>query len=72
MPQEPWDNQAGSVWMSWWLESPAEVDAMYELALKLSIVAPWPPTDMPWGVYECHIRHPDGHTFRVGAGNEEE
>ena len=72
MPQEPWDNQAGSVWMSWWLESPAEVDAMYEFALKLGIVAPWPPTQMPWGVYECHLRHPDGHTFRVGAGTEED
>ena len=72
MPQQPWDNQAGSVWMSWWVESPAEVDAAYELALKLGIPAPWPPTDMPWGVHECHIRHPDGHTFRVGAGLEEE
>ena len=70
MPAEAWDNQAGSVWMSWWLESPAAVDAMYELALKLGITAPFPPTDMPWNVHECHIRHPDGHTFRVGAGIE--
>ena len=67
MPSEAWDNQAGSVWMSWWLETPAEVDAVYELALQLGIVAPFPPTDMPWSVHECHIRHPDGHTFRVGA-----
>ena len=72
MPQEPWDNQAGSVWMSWWLESPEEVDAFYEHALQLGVVAPFPPTDMPWSVRECHIRHPDGHTFRVGAGLEEE
>jgi predicted lactoylglutathione lyase len=72
MPKEPWDNQAGSTWMSWWLESPAEVDAFYDHALKLGIVAPFPPTDMPWSVRECHIRHPDGHTFRVGAGLEEE
>src|SRR5215211_638467 len=67
MPREPWDNQAGSTWMSWWLGSTAEVDAVYELALKLGIPAPWPPTDMPWNVRECHIRHPDGHTFRVSA-----
>jgi len=72
MPQEPWDNQAGSTWMSWFVESKAEVDAMYELALKLGVVAPWPPTGMPWGVYECHIRHPDGHMFRVGASSEDE
>jgi len=26
-----------------------------------------PPTDEPWGVREFHLRHPDGHTFRVGA-----
>jgi hypothetical protein len=30
------------------------------------------PTDEPWGVREFHLRHPDGHTFRVGAGTEEE
>ncbi len=70
MPREPWDNQAGSVWMSWWLATPAEVDEVYELALKLGIVAPFPPTDMPWNVRECHIRHPDGHTFRVGSNLE--
>ena len=28
----------------------------------------WPPTDEPWGVREFHLRHPDGHTFRVSAG----
>jgi hypothetical protein len=70
MPTEAWDNQAGSVWMSWWLKTPAEVDAVYELALQLGIPAPFPPTDMPWSVHECHIRHPDGHTFRVGANLE--
>jgi hypothetical protein len=27
----------------------------------------WPPTDEPWGVRECRLVHPDGHTFRVSA-----
>ena len=72
MPESEWDNQAGSVWMSWWLDSPAEVDEFYAHALKLGVIAPWPPTDMPWSVRECHIRHPDGHTFRVGANLEDE
>lgn len=72
MPQEPWDNQSGGTWMTWWLESLADVDAAYELALKLGVPAPWPPTDMPWNVRECHIRHPDGHTFRVSARLEED
>lgn len=72
MPREPWDNQAGSTWMSWWLPSPADVDRLYALAVRLGVVAPWPPTDMPWNVHECHIRHPDGHTIRVGARLDED
>jgi predicted lactoylglutathione lyase len=72
LPRQAWDNQAGSTWMSWWLESPAAVDAAYARALELGISAPWPPTDMPWNVRECHIRHPDGHTFRVSARLEDE
>ncbi len=71
-PREPWDNQAGSVWMSWWLASPAEVDAAWALAQANGIRTLFPPTDMPWGVRECNIRHPDGHTFRVSAGLPEE
>jgi hypothetical protein len=31
----------------------------------------WPPTDMPWGVREMHVRHPDAHVFRIGKGIEE-
>lgn len=69
--REPWDNQAGSTWMSWWLQSPAAVDQFYEHATALGVSAPFPPTDMPWHVRECHIRHPDGHIFRVSAGLEE-
>jgi catechol 2,3-dioxygenase-like lactoylglutathione lyase family enzyme len=59
-------------WMSWWVESPAEVDAAYSLALKEKMTVTRPPTNMPWGVRECHIRHPDGHTFRIGAGSGSE
>jgi len=25
------------------------------------------PENMPWNVREMHIRHPDGHVFRIGA-----
>jgi hypothetical protein len=70
--REPWDDQTGSTWMSWWLATPADVDAAYARALELGIAAPFPPTDMPWSVRECHIRHPDGHTIRVGAGRGED
>jgi len=30
----------------------------------------FPPTDMPWNVREMHLRHADGHVFRVGRGIE--
>jgi uncharacterized glyoxalase superfamily protein PhnB len=54
--------------MSWWVE---DVDACHAECLKEGIEVMWPPTDMPWSVREMHIRHPDGHVFRVGAGLEE-
>ena len=72
MPQHPGDDDTGGVWMSWFLESPAEVDTIHQLALDQGLTVTWPPTDEPWGVRECHIRHPDGHTFRVGAELEDD
>jgi catechol 2,3-dioxygenase-like lactoylglutathione lyase family enzyme len=57
----------GGVWLSWWLRAPAEVDAVHETALEQGMTVMRPPTDEPWGVREFHLRHPDGHTFRVGA-----
>ena len=58
--------------MSWFVSSPAEVDAIHQLALERGVTVTWPPTDEPWGVREFHIQHPDGHIFRVGAGIEKE
>lgn len=66
------DDDTGGVWMTWWLGSPSEVDAAYELALKQGLTVLRPPTDEPWNVREFHLMHPDGHTFRVTAGLEEE
>lgn len=59
---------AGGVWMSWWVAAPADVDAAHARALAQGVAVAHPPTDEPWGVRECHLRHPDGHTFRVSAG----
>ena len=72
MPQFAGDDMTGGVWMSWWLSSPADVDAAHELAIKHGMTVTMPPTDEPWNVREFHLRHPDGHTFRVSAGLEEE
>ena len=66
-PEGARDDDGGG-WMCWMLGSPAEVDAAHALALRQGLVVTWPPTDEPWGMREFHLRHPDGHTFRVGAG----
>jgi uncharacterized glyoxalase superfamily protein PhnB len=56
--------------MSWWVSSPAEVDTMHAKAIEIGAQVSRPPSDEPWGVREFHLRHPDGHTFRVGASTE--
>ena len=60
----------GGTWITWWLSSPEAVDDAHTLALRENITVTVAPMDMPWGVRECHLRHPDGHTFRVSAGIE--
>lgn len=57
------------VWMSIWVD---DVDAVYERCLEQGLEIAFPPTDMPWNVREMHIRHPDGHIFRISLGREEE
>lgn len=51
------------VWMSLWVD---DVDAIYAHCLAQGIEVTLPPTDEPWNVREMHVRHPDGHIFRVG------
>ena len=55
------------VWMSWFLPSRAELDALHTRAIELGCEIVRPPTDEPWGMREFHLRHPDGHVFRVSA-----
>ena len=56
------------VWMSIWVD---DVDAIHRLCVKEHIEITWPPTDMPWNVREMHVRHPDGHVFRISRGIDE-
>jgi len=56
------------VWMSIWVD---DVDSIYKECLENGIEVTWPPTDEPWNVREMHIRHPDGHVFRISKGFEE-
>lgn len=61
------DQGGRGTWVSWFLGEVADVDRMHARALELGLDVSQPPTDEPWGVREFHLRHPDGHTFRVGA-----
>ena len=72
MPKFPGDDATDGVWMSWWMDSPADVDRLHAVAVERGMTVTYPPTDEPWGVREFHLRHPDGHMFRVGAGLGEE
>jgi hypothetical protein len=60
------DNDKG-VWMSIWVD---DVDSIYQHCLANDIEVTMPPTDEPWQVRELHIRHPDGHVFRISKGIE--
>jgi catechol 2,3-dioxygenase-like lactoylglutathione lyase family enzyme len=55
------------VWMSIWVD---DVDAVHQHCLEQGLEITWPPTDEPWGVREMHVRHPDGHVFRISQGIE--
>ena len=52
-------------WMSMWVD---DVDAVHARCLEQGLEVTWPPTNMPWGVREMHVRHPDGHVFRISVG----
>ena len=51
-------------WMSVWVD---DVDEVYRHCLAQDIEITWEPTDMPWNVREMHVRHPDGHVFRISC-----
>jgi catechol 2,3-dioxygenase-like lactoylglutathione lyase family enzyme len=58
------DQRAGSgAWVSLWVE---DVDAAHARCLAEGLEVTHAPTDEPWGVREMHVRHPDGHVFRIG------
>ena len=56
------------VWMSIWVDN---VDDIHRRCLQAGLEVTWPPTDMEWGVREMHLRHPDGHVFRISQAFEE-
>lgn len=57
------------VWMSVWVD---DVDAVHRHCLAQGLEITMAPMDRPWGVREMHLRHPDGHVFRISKGIETE
>lgn len=57
------------VWISIWVE---DVDEVYRHCVAQGLDVTWPPTDHPWNTRETHVRHPDGHVFRISQSLEEE
>jgi catechol 2,3-dioxygenase-like lactoylglutathione lyase family enzyme len=57
----------GGVWMSIWVD---DVDAAHARCVEQGLDVTMPPTDEPWGAREMHVRHPDGHVFRISKGIE--
>ncbi|HTK26968.1 MAG TPA: bleomycin resistance family protein [Pyrinomonadaceae bacterium] len=52
------------MWMSVWV---SDVDAVHARCIEEGLDVTWPPADMPWNTREMHVRHPDGHVFRVSC-----
>jgi catechol 2,3-dioxygenase-like lactoylglutathione lyase family enzyme len=57
------------MWISIFVE---DVEPVYQNCLSQGLEVVWPPTDMPWHVREMHVRHPDGHVFRIGHGLDDD
>lgn len=57
------------VWM--WI-AVDNVDEVYRECVAAGVEVTFPPTNMPWNAREMHVRHPDGHIFRIGQGVGEE
>jgi len=62
------EQQDKGVWMSIWV---TDIHAVEQLCKSASVEITFPLTAMEWNVTEMHIRHPDGHVFRISQGASE-
>jgi hypothetical protein len=53
------------VWMSVWVD---DVDEVHQQCVAAGLEITFPPTNLPWNTRETHLRHPDGHVFRISRG----
>jgi catechol 2,3-dioxygenase-like lactoylglutathione lyase family enzyme len=56
------DSADQGAWLSIWVD---DVDAVHRHCVEQGLEVTWPPSDEPWGIREMHVRHPDGHVFRI-------
>lgn len=49
-----------------------DCDAVHERCVEQGLEVVMPPTDQPWHLREMFVRHPDGHTIRIGHVLERE
>ena len=62
-PNQPNWKITDNMWNAYfWVD---DVDAVHADCLAADIEVTFAPADMSWGVRECHVRHPDGHVFRL-------
>lgn len=63
-PQRDYEAHSKGVWMSVFVSN---VDEIHATCVRLGYEVLMPPKNEPWGVREFHLRHPDGHVFRVSG-----
>lgn len=59
------DSIGSGTWITIWVD---DVDEYHNRCLDQGLEVTWPPTNMEWNVREMHVRHPDGHVFRISRG----
>ena len=52
MRKFPGNDETDGVWMSWWAERPAKLNATHEVALWHGMTVTYPSTNEPWGLCE--------------------
>jgi uncharacterized glyoxalase superfamily protein PhnB len=55
--------------MSIWVD---DVDAEYKNCVARGLDVTAAPANYPWDVREMHVRHPDGHVFRISQALDEQ
>jgi hypothetical protein len=50
----------------WIMVKVSDIDSIHRECETAGVEILMRPTDVPWGLRELHVRHPDGHVLRMG------